>query len=78
MIGGGELANALFEASLIDELGLNIHPVLLGAGVPAFHPLSHQVDLELEDCRALGDGCVYVSYRVLHPETGTGPVLRDA
>jgi dihydrofolate reductase len=63
-MGGGELARALFEAGLIDEIGCNIHPVLLGMGIPLFHPMSRQVDLELRECRALKNGCVYLAYRV--------------
>nr|AGD93301.1 dihydrofolate reductase family protein [uncultured bacterium]AGD93312.1 dihydrofolate reductase family protein [uncultured bacterium] len=65
VMGGGELARALFEAGLIDRVGFNIHPVLLGTGVPAFHPMTRQIDLELVDSRPLGDGCVYVDYRVV-------------
>jgi dihydrofolate reductase len=64
LMGGGELATSLFEAGLIDELGLNVHPVLLGSGIPLFHAMSHQVDLELLECRALKGGCVYLLYRV--------------
>ena len=66
MMGGGELALPLFEAGLIDRVGFNIHPVLLGSGVPAFHRMTRQTDLELVACRAIGDGCVYVDYRVVH------------
>ena len=66
LMGGGELARPLFDAGLIDRVGLNIHPVLLGAGVPVFHAMARQIDLELEECRSLGDGCVYVNYRVVH------------
>jgi dihydrofolate reductase len=66
LMGGGELARSLFEAGLIDEIGFNIHPVLLGSGVPLFHPMSHQIDLELRECRAFRNGCVYVTYRVKH------------
>jgi len=66
LMGGGELARPLFDAGLIDRVGLNIHPVLLGAGVPVFHAMSRQIDLELEECRPIGDGCVYVNYRVVH------------
>ena len=66
VMGGGELARPLFDADLIDRVGFNIHPVLLGAGVPAFHPMQHQIDLELLECRPIGDGCVYASYRVKH------------
>jgi dihydrofolate reductase len=66
LMGGGELARSLFEAGLIDEIGFNIHPVLLGAGIPLFHPMSRQIDLELLECRAFKNGCVLVSYRVKH------------
>ena len=65
-MGGGELARPLFEAGLIDRVGFNIHPVLLGSGVPAFHAMTRQIDLELEECRPFKNGCVYVSYRVVH------------
>jgi dihydrofolate reductase len=66
IMGGGELARPLFEAGLIDEIGFNIHPVLLGSGIPLFHPMNRQIDLELLDCRAFKNGCVYVTYRVKH------------
>jgi dihydrofolate reductase len=66
LMGGGELARPLFEAGLIDEIGFNIHPVLLGSGIPLFHPMSRQIDLELLECRAFKNGCVYVTYRVKH------------
>jgi riboflavin biosynthesis pyrimidine reductase len=54
----------LFEADLIDEIGFNIHPVLLGSGIPVYHELSRQIDLELLECRKLQNGCVYLTYRV--------------
>ena len=66
VMGGGELARALFEGGAIDVVGFNIHPVLLGGGVPAFHPMTRQIDLELVNCGPIGDGCVYVDYRVVH------------
>jgi dihydrofolate reductase len=64
VMGGGELARSFFEAGLIDEVGLNIHPVLLGAGIPLFHGLSRPIDLELLTARTLAGGCVLVRYRV--------------
>ncbi len=66
VMGGGELAHSLFEAGLIDEIGFNIHPVVLGSGIPLFHPMSRQIDLELQECRRFANGCVYVLYRVKH------------
>jgi dihydrofolate reductase len=64
VMGGGELAHSLFEAGVIDEVGFNIHPVLLGDGIPAFHKMSRQIDLELIENKAMKSGCVYAYYRV--------------
>ena len=64
VMGGGLLGKSLFEADLIDEVGLNIHPVLLGSGIPLFHEMKFQIDLDLLDCKRLKNGCVIVSYRV--------------
>jgi dihydrofolate reductase len=36
VFGGGELASSLLRAGAVDELVLNIHPVLLGSGIPLF------------------------------------------
>jgi dihydrofolate reductase len=66
LMGGGELARSLFEAGLIDEIGFNVHPVLLGSGIPLFHPMSRQIDLELLECKPFPNGCVLVRYRVKH------------
>ena len=64
VFGGGELGRSLFEADLIDEVVLNIHPVLLGSGVPLFHQMSRQIDLDLLDCKVLKGGYLAVTYRV--------------
>jgi dihydrofolate reductase len=66
VFGGGELAHSLLEADLIDEIVLNIHPVLLGSGVPLFHPMTRQIDLELVDWKILKGGYLAVTYRVKH------------
>jgi dihydrofolate reductase len=66
IMGGGLLAKSVFEADLIDEIGFNIHPVLLGSGIPLFYEMNRQIDLELIDCKTLKTGCVLVTYRVKH------------
>jgi len=75
LMGGGDLARTFFEADLIDEIGFNVHPVLLGSGIPLFHPLSRQIDLELLECRPFKNGCVLVKYRVKH-ESGNRRIRR--
>jgi dihydrofolate reductase len=66
VMGGGVLAKSLFEADLIDEIGINVHPVLLGSGIPLFHEISRQIDLELVKCQELSNGCVVLTYSVKH------------
>ncbi len=65
VMGGGELGSALIDAGVVDEIGFNIQPVILGSGIPLWNRMSGQVDLELIECRALKKGCVYVTYKVL-------------
>ena len=66
VMGGGVLAKSLFEADLIDEVGLNVHPVLLGSGIPLFYEMPRQIDFELKECRQLSNGCVVLTYNVKH------------
>ena len=66
IIGGGLLAKSLFEADLIDEVGLNIHPVLLGSGIPVSYEMPLQIDLELIKSQTLSTGCVVLTYAVKH------------
>src|SRR2546423_8952023 len=66
VFGGGDLAKSLFEADLIDEIVLNIQPVLLGSGIPLFHEMKQQIDLRFLSCRPLKDGGLVITYRVKH------------
>jgi len=66
VMGGGVLARSLFEADLIDEIGFNVHPVLLGSGIPLFHEMKKQIDLKLIKCQQLKNGCVVLTYKVKH------------
>ncbi|MGH9387285.1 MAG: dihydrofolate reductase family protein [Vicinamibacterales bacterium] len=66
VMSGGNFARSLFAAGVIDEVGLHIHPVLLGSGVPAFVDPGIRIRLELKECREIDGGCVLVTYRVRH------------
>ncbi len=66
IMSGGILACSLLEADLIDEIGVNVHPVLLGKGMPLFYEMTRQIDLKLLDCRQLRNGCVVMRYEVQH------------
>ena len=65
VMGGGELAQSLLGSGAIDEVGLNVHPILLGAGIPLFRDPGRRVRLELKESRTIDGGCVYSMYRVV-------------
>lgn len=64
VFGGGELASSLFNADLIDEVVLNVHPVILGSGIPLFPKIERQFNLELFEVKRLKNGCIVLSYRI--------------
>ena len=64
VMGGGDLAHSLFEARLIDEVVVNIHPVLLGSGIPLFREMKQQINLRLLKSKTFKNGCVLLAYRV--------------
>jgi dihydrofolate reductase len=64
VMSGGHFASALIDAGVVDEVGFNVHPVLLGGGIPAFVGTGTRVALELKECRTLDGGCVLVTYKI--------------
>jgi dihydrofolate reductase len=64
VMGGGVLGTALIEGGVVDVIGLNVHPVLLGSGIPLFRDPHRRVPLQLSETRRLAGGCVLSTYRV--------------
>src|SRR5688500_3450819 len=64
LMGGGELVASLLADNVVDEISLNIHPILLGSGISLIPEIGKQIDLELLACKAHKNGCVQVTYRV--------------
>ena len=63
IMGGGQLGTSLIETGLVDEISLNVHPVLLGAGTPLYHPMAPPSELELIEARGMARECVLLRYR---------------
>ena len=61
-IGGPTLTAPAFDAGLVDECHLFVHPVLVGGGKAAF-PSDANVQLELLEERRFANGVVYLRYR---------------
>jgi dihydrofolate reductase len=64
LMGGSDFARSLMAAGVVDELGVNVHPVLLGSGVPFFVDAGRRISLALKESRTIDGGCVYSTYRV--------------
>lgn len=62
--GGADVARQYLAAGLIDELELNVVPVLLGGGTRLFENLAGS-ELDLEQVRAIeAPGVTHIKYRV--------------
>ncbi|HYI47181.1 MAG TPA: dihydrofolate reductase family protein [Allosphingosinicella sp.] len=64
VMGGGELASALIEGGVVDEIGLNLHPLLLGGGIPFFRPMARRAALALVEARPIAGDCIFLRYRL--------------
>jgi dihydrofolate reductase len=61
--GSCQLAQALIEHDLVDELHLMVFPVLLGTGKRLFGATSDRKDLRLADSKTVGDGIAILVYQ---------------
>jgi dihydrofolate reductase len=61
--GSLQLAQALLDRGLVDELRLMIFPVVLGSGKRLFSSDASHRPLELAESRNVGDGVVILTYR---------------
>jgi dihydrofolate reductase len=61
--GSGSLVGSLLKDGLIDELGLMIHPVVVGSGKRLFEEGGERIALELVDSKTFSTGVVYLTYR---------------
>ena len=61
--GSGTLVRSLLQADLLDELGLMLHPVVVGDGKRLFEEGGEQKALELVESKTFETGVVYLTYR---------------
>ncbi|TDP92184.1 dihydrofolate reductase family protein [Labedaea rhizosphaerae] len=64
-VNGGEMARQCLELGLLDEVGIDLVPVLLGDGVPMFGKLAGAPVRLANPTVVEGDGVTHLRYRVL-------------
>jgi dihydrofolate reductase len=61
--GSATLIQSLLQEDLLDELGLMIHPVVVGTGRRLFKEGGDQKGLKLVDSKTFSTGVVYLTYQ---------------
>jgi len=69
-VGGATLVSSLVNASLVDEIRLVIHPVVLGGGKALFSGVTGRRALELTAVTQLGSSRLRLIYRTASPDAG--------
>lgn len=64
LIGGMMLNTSFLKEGLIDEIWLDVHPLLIGEGKTVFDRVDTFKDLELFESKELGSGQVLLKYKV--------------
>lgn len=65
VIGGGELNGTLAALGIIDEIVLDVEPVMLGDGLRLFGSHNIKLKLDLIDSGQLGSSVLHDHYRVI-------------
>jgi dihydrofolate reductase len=61
--GSATLVRSLLQDDLLDELGLLVHPVIVGSGKRLFKEGGDQKGLKLVDSKTFSTGVVYLTYQ---------------
>ena len=66
VVGGTKTNTAFLKENLIDEIWINIHPIIIGHGKYLFDEVSETSikELELYESNSFGDGQVLLKYKV--------------
>ena len=70
LFGGASLSSALLNHSLVDEIILAVHPILLGKGKPLAADIKNRIPLTLTESKVYSTGLVMLNYSLENKETG--------
>ena len=64
LFGGAELTNNLLEISVVDEMQLSVHPIILGGGRPLFKNSGRRLGMKLIGTKTYSTGLVQLFYKL--------------
>ena len=65
VMGGGKTNSQFLASNLIDEIIIDIHPIILETGVRLFEDIFPRTNLKLIESETLTDGMVQTRYKVI-------------
>ena len=73
--GSPRLVRSLLAEGLLDQMSLNICPIVVGTGLRLFDGLTKQVSLRLVDSTRLRTGVIGVTYQAVYDEQGVAAAM---
>jgi dihydrofolate reductase len=65
LAGGGQLNSSFLKESLVDEIYLDVEPLIFGKGIKVFADADFEYDLKLIDIKKLNEDTVQLHYEIL-------------
>jgi dihydrofolate reductase len=62
LFGGAEITTTFINKNLVDEMGLAVHPILLGAGKSLFNNIEGRKHFKLTSSKPYSSGLVMLNY----------------
>jgi len=63
--GGGQADTAALKSGKLDELYIDVEPLIFGRGIPLFSPTDVNLKLKLVDTKKIGESGIQLHYRVI-------------
>jgi dihydrofolate reductase len=63
LMGGAQINELLYNAGLIDEIILSVHPIILGQGIPLLGKNPHEEQFEVKQVHTYDSGLIQITYR---------------
>lgn len=64
LIGGQQTISQFIQKGLVDEIYLDVEPLIFGQGIPLFSPADFELKLELLEVKNLSAQTVQLHYKV--------------